>query len=258
MKKFIFLGFFLGSLISCKKQEMGPSYANLIINFSNTINGNPIQLNSQNYVNSEGEEFNIKTLNYFISNIQLIHADGTILTVKDGYFLIKESDPNSKNIILDSIPAGNYSEIRFILGVDSLKSCSPVDERKGALDIASYGDDNMYWSWNSGYIFFKFEGTSPQASSTPAGNIFQFHIGGFGGLSAPTTNNIRQISLPLTKEISAQNNSPAYIHLEADIFKVFTGINRIKLSETSIIMNPLKGKAIADNYQNMFSVKSIE
>ncbi len=73
-----------------------------------------------------------------------------------------------------------------MIGVDSLKSISDVAQRTGVLDPASYGTDNMYWSWNAGYIFFKLENlfgnSTPQGkSTTPTKNLNQFHIGGFGG-----------------------------------------------------------------------------
>ena len=64
-----------------------------------------------------------------------------------------------------------------------------VSQRTGVLDPSGAGAD-MYWTWNSGYIFFKMEGTSPAA--TGMGNSFMYHIGGFGGYSAPTINNIKQ------------------------------------------------------------------
>jgi len=35
----------------------------------------------------------------------------------------------------------------------------------------------MFWTWNSGYIFFKLEGNSP-VSTQPNGKI-EYHIGGF-------------------------------------------------------------------------------
>jgi len=35
----------------------------------------------------------------------------------------------------------------------------------------------MFWTWNSGYIMAKLEGTSP-VSSQP-NNKFEYHIGGF-------------------------------------------------------------------------------
>lgn len=76
----------------------------------------------------------------------------------------------------------------FILGVDSLRSTKDLSERTGVLDPTAAGGD-MYWSWNSGYNSLKMEGTS---RSLPMGGDFMYHIGGFGGYSSATINNIKK------------------------------------------------------------------
>ena len=60
-----------------------------------------------------------------------------------------------------------------MIGVDSARNTSGA--QLGALDPAN----SMFWSWNSGYIFVRMEGNSPQ--STQPYNKLQFHIGGFKG-----------------------------------------------------------------------------
>lgn len=75
-------------------------------------------------------------------------------------FLVKESDKASQTVKLNDVPAADYVSLTYTVGVDSAKSVADVSKRTGVLDPASYGTDNMYWSWNSGYIFFKMEGNS--------------------------------------------------------------------------------------------------
>ena len=77
----------------------------------------------------------------------------------DCYFLIDESDADTHEPVL-SVPEGEYKTLSFILGVDSLRNTMDVSQRTGVLDVSGAATD-MYWSWNSGYIFFKMEGTSP-------------------------------------------------------------------------------------------------
>jgi hypothetical protein len=47
--------------------------------------------------------------------------------------------------------------IRFLLGVDSARNVSGI--QTGALDPAR----GMFWTWNSGYVMAKIEGSSPSA-----------------------------------------------------------------------------------------------
>jgi hypothetical protein len=111
----------------------------------------------------------------------------------------------------------------------------------------------MYWSWNSGYIFFKMEGTSPV--STQNGNIFQYHIGLFGGYTAPTINNLKTITLDLTARGTAKIKATksANIHLLVDIMKVFNGTTNISIAKNSVVMVSPFSATIANNYVNMFS-----
>ena len=245
-------------ITSCEKKEVLPSYSSLKINFVNTINSIPIKLNS-NYLSPNNEEFSISTLNYFISNMELVRQDGNKIVLDNQYFLIKESDLNSKIIQIDSLPTGTYSSINFIIGVDSLKNTSPLEERIGVLDPASYGTDNMYWSWNSGYIFLKMEGLAANAPTDNSGtNSYKYHIGGFGGLSSATVNNIKKVSLDFSIPLVLEGANTASFNLEAKIESIFKGSNSIDFANYHIVMNPAKGKFIADNYAKMFVVNSIK
>ena len=119
------------------------------------------------------------------------------------YFLIDESNVAAHEAEL-SIPEGEYKTLSFVLGVDSLRNTMDVSQRTGVLDVSGAATD-MYWSWNSGYIFFKMDGTSP---AIPAmGGVFQYHVGGFGGYSSPQPNNLRTITLDLTTRGSHVNVS---------------------------------------------------
>lgn len=251
----------LSSLIlACTKaDEIGPNDKNnLILNFENRIDGTSLALNTGKYKNASNEDFTITTLNYFISNIILEKTDGSELKIEDKYFLVREADAASKILTLSDIPAGNYRNIKFTVGVDSLKSIADISLRNGVLDPASYGSDNMYWSWNSGYIFFKMEGISTLVPANAAGlNKFEYHIGGFGGKAAPAPSNITQISLPLAQNAEVRKTVAPEIHLFFDVKKVFDGKSSVKLAETKSIHSPAAGKPIAANYSNGFLVDHV-
>lgn len=111
------------------------------------------------------------TLKYYISNIRLKKADGTWWSHPESYFLVDLSTPSSAVLQLTDIPLGQYTDMEYTFGVDSLRNVSGA--QTGALAIAN----NMFWSWNSGYIMLKAEGTS---DNSPTGS-FAFHLGGFSG-----------------------------------------------------------------------------
>ena len=248
---------------SCKKTtplEFQPGdKGELEVEFDNVIGGVNLQLNTGSYTNASGETFKVSLLNYYISNIKLQNADGTTYTVPrdSSYFLIKEENP-SQQITLRDIPAGNYTGISFVLGVDSLKSTAPVAERTGVLDPAGDGA-GMYWSWNSGYIFLKMEGPSDVATS--GDKKFRYHIGGFGGFSTPMFNNIKQISLtaPGTSvaEVRKGKAEAPHIHIMADASKVMNGPMNISIATNTTVMVSPFSVNIANNYVSMFSIDHI-
>jgi hypothetical protein len=150
----------------------------------------------------------------------------------------------SKTLAMAAIPEGDYNEVTFLIGIDSLRNVSGAQD--GALDPAN----DMYWDWNSGYIFLKMEGTSPDAS----GNNLTFHIGGF----MPPKSTLRKVTLQLTAEpITVRNNIAPEIHLFANLEKLFEGPNVIDFSVQSAALSGPDAVRIADNYQYMFEVDHV-
>ena len=253
------------TFISCEKNEVDgidPNTKNTVaIEFDNRVGDQKLVLGTTPYKNGSGEDFTVTTFNYFVSNISLKKEDGTVQKFPDQYFLIRQATNQSQVIELKNVPSGNYSEMTFTIGVDSLKSVSSVAERVGVLDVTSYGDDGMYWSWNSGYIFMKIEGISSAAPVATSGQrLYQLHVGGYGGGfngGAKMTNNLRTVTLPITNPATVRGNIAPEIHLLVDAKKIFDGPNKISLATTNSVHNPAAATLIADNYRTMFVVDHV-
>ncbi|MCF3107987.1 hypothetical protein LL912_04270 [Niabella sp. CC-SYL272] len=248
-------------LASCSKDPVEPKYdqnklAPLSVEFDNIVGGQKLVLNTGSYTNALGQQYNIQLLQYFISNIQVKKADGTIYAVNpdSSYFLIRQDDPATKFARV-KVPEGNYTALIFTLGVDSLRSTMDISKRTGVLDPGAGGHDGMYWGWNSGYIFFKMEGIAPDAPADPTGqHKFRYHIGGFGGYSAPTINNIKMISIDLTARGIAQvrTGRSTNIHLMVDVSKALSGATNVSFATNPQVMFSDYSVNIANNYAKMF------
>lgn len=245
---------------ACKKEKVMPTgneLAPLSVEFDNIVGGTNLYLNSTTYRNAAGEDYTVSLLQYYISNFKFYKADGTeyIVPQDSSYFLIKESEPDTRFATFN-VPEGDYTKLVFTLGVDSLRSTMDIDRRTGVLDPSGGMDDGMYWGWNSGYIFFKFEGLSDAAPIDGSGqHKFRYHIGGFGGYSAPTINNIKEITIDLTTagEARVRKDRSSNIHLMVDIGKVLGGKNTISIAENPTVMFSEFSTKIADNYVDMFT-----
>lgn len=244
-------------LAACKKEDTlayNPAVkAPLTIEFDHIVGSSNLQLNTGIYSNALSQNFSVTKLKYYISNVQLTNTAGEIYTVpqNESYFLIDESVPSSVKPVIN-VPEGEYIKLDFILGVDSLRNTMDISQRTGVLDPSVAAAD-MYWSWNSGYIFFKLEGTSPVITSM--GGIFQLHVGGFGGYSTPTINNLKKFSIDLTARgiPKVRAGRTPNIHLFVDVMKAITGSTNIDFTTTNMVHSPSAAVAIRNNYFNMFT-----
>lgn len=222
------------------------------------------------YTTAQGEKVKITKLNYFISNIKLYNADGSVYAVpqNNSYFLVQEEVAGSNSFQIKDIPAGNYDYIEFTVGVDSLRNTMDVSQRTGALDIGGAAAD-MYWTWNSGYIFFKIEGTSPAApfNASLGGNYWWYHIGGFGGMTSKTINNIRTVKIKTKGDDDAgeaeaaplkiRKDTEPHAHFYVDAAKVFDGPTALKIADYPQVMFAPYSVEISKNFEGVFSLDHI-
>ncbi len=254
---------FLG-LVSCNKSVDNTTpvdntiKSTLTLQFDNVAGASNVQLNTGTYTNSSGEKFSLTMLQYFISNIKFTATDGTQYVVPQDscYFLVQESNAATQFCKMN-IPLNEYKSVTFMIGVDSLRSTMDISKRTGVLDPAalSHDDGGTYWGWNSGYIFFRMEGISSVAPIDPAGlNKFRYHIGGFGGYSTPSLNNIKMVTLDLTANGTAKvrEGRTSNVHIMVDILKMFTGTTQVSIAAYPTVMFADYSANIAANYVSMF------
>jgi len=231
--------------------------ATVVLQFNNVAGDQPLQLDSGVYTNASGEKFSVTLLQYFISNIRFTADDGKqyIVPQDSSYFFVQEDD-SASHFCTVHVPNGNYKSVSFIVGVDSLRCTSKIDKRKGVLDLSA---TDMYWGWNSGYIFLKIEGISPSAPEDPIGlHKFRYHIGGFGGYKSSTINNIKTINLDITNNVQLNANSKATIQINADILKLFGGVQPVSIAANPSVMFDEYSSVIANNYASMFSIGEVK
>ena len=109
----------------------------------------PFELNTEYIQPMSQDTLTYTKLKYYVSNFKLKQADGTWWEHPESYFLVDLSEPTSLSMALNNIPTGNYTEVSYTMGVDSLRNVSGA--QTGALSTTN----GMFWSWNSGYIMVK-------------------------------------------------------------------------------------------------------
>lgn len=237
-------------IISCKKdppkEEPVVEYGSVSIEFENMVGDSTLLLNAPYNYTINGDTFDVSMFKYYISNVKLISASGTFVE-PESYHLIDQSVSGSLTFDIDNIPVGDYTGISFMIGVDSARNVSGA--QTGALDPAN----GMFWSWSSGYIMAKFEGTSPQSGG--ASHNLIYHVGGFSGVNSV----LKTVSPSFNgaKATVTKNTTPE-IHIATDLAEWFVSPTNIDFATTHTVHMPgATAKTVADNYADMFSVEHI-
>lgn len=136
---------------------------------------------------SNGVRFRPNKVRAFLSELKLINDRGETVAadlvdergqrLPYGLTMLDLERPTSLGFQLRA-PAGSYRALALTLGVpqtcESGATLNHVDASTmpPPLDV----DSDMYWSWNPGYVFLKFEGQLTAPGETQPG--FFFHVGG--------------------------------------------------------------------------------
>jgi hypothetical protein len=240
--------FVLGTILllsSCQKDisdETGTS--TLKVTFRILNNGEPLNT-SETYLNFSGEQYRVDVFKFYVSNIKLRTSDNQVSEEKESYHLVDLANAESRELTL-KMNNGSYQQLEFTLGVDSLRNVSGA--QTGALDPML----GMFWTWNSGYIFAKLEGQSPQ--STALQQNFTYHIGGF----RTGENALRKIVLNMPADKPIQLGKTEMVVIDVDLARWFDGAHKISIANEPSLMTPGgKSLLIADNYATMFKLSNV-
>ena len=213
---------------------------NLNIHFTQTVDNNPLILNSMMYINQIGQNYSVQTVRYLISDITL-HTNNGTSTVLDEVHFIDISMPSSLTLNTPEINYGNYTSISFTMGLDSSKNMTNL-----------FVNENFFpsFTWpeflGGGYHYMQLEG-----DFNTVFNGYATHTGGTDGMDF-SFNKI----FPLT--INGTNNvRDIYINME--ITNWYQNPNTFNLT-TDGIMGDLNSQIIlqANGIEDVFSVYTID
>ncbi len=243
-------------LASCKKDKKTDDHSHdttpaptategsLKVKFDNRVGSAVLVLNTTNYTNNN-DTFKVSKFNYYVSNIKLTATDNSVYTESESYHIVKADDVASLTFDLKNIPVKNYKSITFMIGVDSTRNVSGA--QSGALDPAQ----GHFWTWSSGYIMAKLEGTSPQSSDL--NKKIMYHIGGFKGVNSV----LKTVTLLFTIDANVTTSKTPEVTIKANLLEWFSP-SSITFSTTPVVHNAgSMAKMISDNYVDMFTVTQV-
>ncbi|HRS07473.1 MAG TPA: hypothetical protein P5221_01480 [Bacteroidia bacterium] len=249
--RFVFFAAVAGlifSLSSCKKDDSSDNQipntdtiGELSFNLKQYVGNNRIAYN-QVYSDTSGRQFKITNLRYYISDIVLLKANGQELPLSGKVLLV---DNETEQYSLGEIPVGDYSGLRFMVGIDS--ATNHLDPALyDASNPLSYQPVSMHWGWNFGYIFMKVEG-NVDTDTIPTGNlngIISYDIG-----SDPM---VRVINF---NHIFSVNGNTNTINIKFNLLKMLSGIDLATESITHTNPGRDLAERIANNWLNSFTIE---
>ena len=167
MRKYIYLFVFIISVFRLYSQV-----PTLSLNINSLVNKkDTLELEKPFYLKSIQDSLQVDVFKFYISEIKFLLDEDIVASVHKKNFLINFEDLNSKRIKTKISDTLKFNKIKFNIGIDSITNVSGV-----------YGQDldptnGMYWTWNSGYINCKLEGSSKVFKTRK--NKYVFHLGGY-------------------------------------------------------------------------------
>lgn len=116
---------------------------------------------------ADSSRLRVELMKGYISQVVFV-KNGKATEEKNSYHLV---DFLSGDPVQFNLPFAPYDSVYFTMGIDS------AVQVKGVMDGDLDPSQNMYWTWQSGYIHLKLEGVSIPAIGKE--RAFQYHIGGY-------------------------------------------------------------------------------
>jgi hypothetical protein len=195
---------------------------------------------------SLGNHIQLEVVRTYISDITLFPKDGGEPVVLPGIYLFDQGEGNPDRIIKD-IPIGDYEAFSVSIAIDSLTNATTLP--------ADYPDDhplgigaNMHWDWNTGYIFFKYEGRMDTTFNDVFDHFFIYHVGLDENARTKTFN----------KNLKISYSTVPSIDLLINLDKIFSpsGINAREENSTHTMNDPVLAAKMADIQLNALELDS--
>jgi hypothetical protein len=242
----------LSIFFSCKKNtDSSPTHTpeaiakgSLLFHLHTNIDSTEV-LYGDTALDASGRKIVLSIAQFYISGITAQNTDGSVVTFPGVYLLKKtETEPYA----VGSIPAGNYTSVSFVIGLDSIANTNSPSMFSDSSNVLSAQTPSMWFgNVSQGYIFMNVQGFADTTlDKTGLPNIpFSFKIG--------SNKLCRKITMP-QQNFTVTANQQQEIHMVCDYGKLIQGINfKTQNTTDTYTINPSVANQIANNIPSMFS-----
>lgn len=158
-------------MISCDKNE---DISELKLRIDHRVDGEILELETDLYQNTAGNNYKVLNLKYYISDIKLWRNDILVKEIEDIHY-VDASLMGEYTLVFPNLDPGDYTGISYLIGLSEENNVS------GGLEN-TIANNNMQWPdiLGGGYHFLKFEGYFYPENSDQQG--YAVHLGTSIGL----------------------------------------------------------------------------
>jgi hypothetical protein len=159
----------------CKKPEPEPLTGTITFRINANWDGENLEL-GEVYEDVLGHRLFVENFKTYLSEFKM-KRNGGADTLLNLVYLADFAGTNSFRV---TVPPGDYSDLKFNLGVPEAYN-KDTDPSVYANDhpLSVTGSEGMFWEWNVGYIFTKFDGKvdTTGVEGAPLLGPYAFHCG---------------------------------------------------------------------------------
>ena len=236
-------------IAGCHKVKDKAANGSIGIHLHTQIDTNEVDVLGQLYPDHNGRLLALNDARFYITDVSLQNADGSWYSIPNSMIL---KTYEAEDYYIASVPSGNYTSIRFYVGLDSATNASLPSSHNNSSGqdtiLSSILEPNMYFGAGQGYKFLYLSGAVlPTGSHSPVSVNYQ--VGG--------NSNRQLITMPYLA-YSVQPGLLHYVHIWCDYGKLLEGI-AISTGNNDIGNSFGTGQQVttatlvADSIQNMFT-----
>lgn len=214
---FFFLSLFVGLLFTGCEKEADPT-GHVGITFNHLVKTQPVSFNEMIYENAAGNPYEIKEVQWFISDVTLVSTNGKEVILDQDEFS-HYVDTNLPTTLewspSDDITTGTYNQLKFTFGIKGEKNIPGL--------FPDLPESGMVWPYalggdNGGYHYMKLNGFWKNASDVRTPFNFHLGVGQIYNDNHEVTEFVQnwfEVTLPI--ELTIRANTPQHIQLNMNI-----------------------------------------
>ena len=197
-----------------------------------------------------GQDLKVNFWRLYLSHFALVKQDGSEVTVPG--VVLADFEPGQPTqdvkVLAADVPEGSYRGLRFDVGLPRDLNHLDASAQTAPLGV----DSGMFWAWNPGYIFSRFEGTaSLGGQSVPVA----LHM---GEDQRRLTVNLADLEKPDT--LMTVDGSGAAVKVKADLAQMMAkGVDGAPFDLSQATYQQVHGGPVSDqlylNLQQAFSLQ---